>query len=53
MSKAKPAARDTLELTAEDVLVNLFDSDTWAPGLVEADPVEAARFIASKQRLCG
>jgi hypothetical protein len=37
MSKPKPAARDTLELTAEDVLTNLLDSDTWQPGLVEAD----------------
>ena len=45
MSKPKPQGRNLPLVDAEDVLVNLFDSDTWQPGLVEADPAEAARFI--------
>jgi hypothetical protein len=54
MSKPKPAARDLpLELTAEDVLTNLFDSDAWTSGLVEADPAEAARFICDWLRSSG
>ena len=54
MSKPKPQGRDLpLELDAEDVLVNLFDSDTWQPGLAEADPAEAARFICDWLRSSG
>jgi hypothetical protein len=54
MSKPKPAARDLpLELTAEDCLLNLFDSDAWTPGLTEADPAEAARFICDWLRSSG
>ena len=53
MSQRKPAARDTLELEAEDVLENLFDSDTWTPGLCESDPAEAARFIVDWIRSSG
>jgi hypothetical protein len=46
MSKPKPIDRDPrLELTPEHALSNLFDSDTWPPGLAEADPVEAAQTI--------
>jgi hypothetical protein len=33
------------ELTPEDALTRLFDSDAWQTGLTEADPAEAARFI--------
>jgi hypothetical protein len=54
MFKPKARSRDLpLELTAEDVLTNLFDSDTWTPGLVEADPAEAARFICDWLRSSG
>jgi hypothetical protein len=46
MSKPRPIDRDPrLELEPEHVLSNLFDSDTWSPGLCEADPALAARFI--------
>jgi hypothetical protein len=39
MSKPEAQGRDLpIELTAEDCLFNLFDSDIWQPGLVEADP---------------
>jgi hypothetical protein len=52
MSKPKP--RDLpLELTAEDCLQNLFDSDGWTEGLCESDPAEAARFIVDFIRSSG
>jgi hypothetical protein len=54
MSKPKAQDRDLpLELIAEDCLFNLFDSDTWQPGLVEADPAKAARLICDCLRSSG
>jgi hypothetical protein len=54
MSKPRPVDHDPrLELEPEHVLSNLFDSDTWTPGLCEADPVEAARFICDWLRSSG
>ena len=54
MSKPKAQGRDLpLELTAEDCLENLFDSDGWTEGLCESDPAEAARFIIDWIRSSG
>ena len=41
------------ELTPEDALTGLFDSDAWQTGLTEADPAEAARFICDWLRSSG
>ena len=54
MSKPRPVDRgQSLELSPEDVLTNLFDSDGWTEGLCESDPAEAARFIIDWIRSSG